>query len=103
MNEFCALRTKTYTFKLDNNHEVKTAKRTKKCVIENQLTFKDYSNTLFNKVPMIKSQFGFRSRNHEIYTERINKIKEYRMIMELIHILMVILIIIIKKLIVKVN
>ena len=28
----------------------------------------------FNKVPMIKSQFGFRSRNHEIYTEKINKI-----------------------------
>ena len=23
---------------------------------------------------MIKSQFGFRSRNHEIYTEKINKI-----------------------------
>ena len=25
-------------------------------------------------VPMIKSQFGFRSRSHEIYTEKINKI-----------------------------
>ena len=61
-------------FKLDNNHEVKKGKSTTKCVIENQLTFKDYINTLFNKVPMIKSQFGFRSRNHEIYTEKINKI-----------------------------
>ena len=75
---------------------------TKKCVIQNQLTFKDYVNVLFNKVPMIKSQFGFRSRNHEIYTEKINKIalmiiKQYRIIMELIHILMVILIITIKK------
>ena len=57
-----------YTFKLDNNHEVKKAKGTKECVIENQLTFKDYINVLFNKVPMTKSQFGFRSRNHEIYT-----------------------------------
>ena len=74
MNEFCALRAKTYTFKLDNNHEVKKAKCTKKCVIENQLTFKNYINTLFNKVPMIKSQFGFRSRNYEIYTKKINKI-----------------------------
>ena len=73
MSEFCALRAKTYTFKLDNNHEVKKAKGTKKCVIENQLTFKDYINVLFNKVPMIKSQFGFRSRNHEIYTGKIKK------------------------------
>ena len=29
---------------------------------------------LFNKVTMIKSQFSFRSRNHVIYTEKINKI-----------------------------
>ena len=35
---------------------------------------KHYINTLFNKVPMIKSQFGFRSRNPEIYTGKINKI-----------------------------
>ena len=74
MNEFCALRAKTYTFKLNNNHEVKKAKGTKKCVKENQLTFKDYINTFFNKVSMIKSQFGFRSRNHEIYIENFNKI-----------------------------
>ena len=74
MNEFSALRAKTYTFNLGNNHEVKKAKGTKKCVIENQLIFKDYINGLFNKLLMIKSQFGFRSRNHEIYTEKINKI-----------------------------
>ena len=74
MNEFSALRAKTYTFNLGNNHEVKKAKGTKKCVIENQLTFKDYINVLFNKVPMIKSQFGFRSRNYEIHTKKINKI-----------------------------
>ena len=43
-------------------------------MIQNQLTFKDYVNVFFNKVPMIKSQFGFRSRNHEIYTEKTNKI-----------------------------
>ena len=69
MSEFCAHRAKTYAYKLDNNDEVKKAKGTKKCVIQNQLTF----NVLFNKVPMIKSQFGFRSRNHEIYTEKIDK------------------------------
>ena len=74
MSEFCAHRAKTYAYKLDNNDEVKKAKGTKKCVIQNQLTFKDYVNVLFNKVPMIKSQFGFRSRIHQIYAENINKI-----------------------------
>ena len=74
ISEFGAHRAKTYAYKLDNNDEVKKAKGTKKCVIQNQLTFKDYVNVLFNKVPMIKSQFSFRSRNHEICTEKINKI-----------------------------
>ena len=49
MSEFCAHRAKTCAYKLDNNDEVKKAKGTKKCVIENQLTFKDYVNVLFNK------------------------------------------------------
>ena len=61
MSEFCVHRAKTYAYKLDNNDEVEKAKGTKNCVIQNQLT-------------LIKSQFGFRSRNHEIYTEKINKI-----------------------------
>ena len=39
MSEFCAHRAKTYAFKLDNNDEVKNAKGTKKCVIQNQLVF----------------------------------------------------------------
>ena len=74
MKELYVNRTKTYVFKLDTNDEVKKAIGIKKCVIQNQLTFKDYFNVFFNKAPMIKSQFGFRSRNHEIYTEKINKI-----------------------------
>ena len=74
MKELRVHRAKTYAFKLDNNDEVKKAKGTKRRVIQNQLTFKDYVDVLFNKVPIIKSQFGFRSRNHEIDTEKINKI-----------------------------
>ena len=83
MSEFCVHRAKTYAFLIDEFNDIdykergiinKKAKGTKKCVIQNQITFKDYFNVLFNKVPMIKSQFSFRSRNHEIYTEKINKI-----------------------------
>ena len=74
MSEFCAHRAKTYGYKLDNNDEVKKTKGTKICVIENQLIFKDYVNVPFNKVPMIKSQFGFRSRNHESQKRSIKKL-----------------------------
>ena len=83
MIEFCAHRAKTCAFLIDEFNDIdykergiinKKAKGTKKYVIQSQITFKDYVNVLFNKVPMKKSQFGFRSINHEIYTEKINKI-----------------------------
>ena len=52
INEFSTHRAKTYAYKLDNNDHVKKAKGTKKCVIQNQLTFKDYVNVLFNKIAL---------------------------------------------------
>ena len=39
MIEFCALRTKTYTFLLDDNTEKKRARGTKKCVIKREIMF----------------------------------------------------------------
>ena len=81
MSEFCAHRPKTYAFLIDgiNDYEKhgiinKKAKGTKKSVIQNQITFNEYVNVLFNKNKLIKPQFGFRSTNHDIYTEKINKI-----------------------------
>ena len=75
MSEFCALRPKTYAYKLDNSDfEEKKAKCTKKCVIKNNITFKNYVDTLFNNKKLIRSQQRFRSYNHMVYTEKINKI-----------------------------
>ena len=61
MSEFCALRSKTYAFLIDGikdykRHGVinKKAKGTKKCVIQNQITFNEYVNVLFNKTNLIK-------------------------------------------------
>ena len=34
IKEFCALRAKTYSYLMDDDSEVKKAKRTKRCVIE---------------------------------------------------------------------
>ena len=83
MSEFCALRSKAYAFLIDGFNDIdyekhniinKKAKGTKKYVIKNKITFNDYVNALFNSVKVARSQFTFRSRFHEIYTEKINKI-----------------------------
>ena len=54
--------------------EMKKAKGTKKCVIKKMPKFEDYKKYLFDKEPMLKSQQRFKSENHEVYTENINKI-----------------------------
>ena len=74
MSEFCALRAKTYAYRLDNGFEEKKAKGTKKCVIKNSINFNGYVNVLFNNTKLIKSQFGFRSKCDEVYTQKINEI-----------------------------
>ena len=38
------------------------------------LKFEDYKKCLFGNAPMLKSQQRFKSENHEVYTENINKI-----------------------------
>ena len=41
ITEFCALRTKAYAFKLDDDTEKKEAKGTKKCIVKREITFKN--------------------------------------------------------------
>ena len=38
------------------------------------LKFEDYKKCLFDNEPMSKSQQRFKSENHEVYTENINKV-----------------------------
>ena len=38
------------------------------------LKFEDYKKCLFDKEPMLRSKQRFKSENHEVYTENINKI-----------------------------
>ena len=54
--------------------EMKKAKGTKKCVIKKMLKFEDYKKCLFGNEPMLKLQQKLKSKNHEVYTENINKI-----------------------------
>ena len=74
MTEFCALRTKAYAYKLDDDTEMKKAKGTKKCIVKREITFKNYADALFNDEVIIKSQQRFRSDHDKVYTEEVNKI-----------------------------
>ena len=74
VTEFCALKAKAYAYKLDDDTEHKKAKGTKKCIIKRELMFQNYENSLFNHEVIIRSQQRFRSYNHKVYTEEVNKI-----------------------------
>ena len=73
MNEFCALRAKTYSYLMDDNSEVKKSKGTKRCVIKRRLMFENYKDSLFNNKTILKSQQRFKSNHHKKYTEEVNK------------------------------
>ena len=74
ITEFVALRPKTYSYKTEDNVELKKAKGTKKCIINKTLNFNDYKNCLFDNEKVLKSQQRFKRENHSVYTENINKI-----------------------------
>ena len=83
MTKFVALRTKTYSFLIDEytdeNYEKnkivnKKAKGRKKCVIKRKTLFNNYLHSLFNNKVLYRSQQRFRSDHHKVYTEKINKV-----------------------------
>ena len=54
MTQFCALRAKAYTYKLDDDTERKKAKGTKKYILKRELMFESYVDALFNDEVIIK-------------------------------------------------
>ena len=74
IKEFAALRPKAYSYKTDDLIELKKAKGTKKCAVKKMLRFDDYKNCLFTNSKVLRSQQRFKSENHSVYTENINKI-----------------------------
>ena len=74
ISEFVTLRPKTYSYLTDDGKEDKKAKGTKKCVIKRMIKFNDYKNCLLKNELILKSQQGFISKKHDVYTKNINKI-----------------------------
>ena len=74
ITEFVALRPKAYSYITNDFIEMKKTKGTKKCVVNKMLRLEDYKKCLFDNRKVLKSQQRFKSENHEVYTENINKI-----------------------------
>ena len=72
--EVVAIRPKTYGYLTDDGIEHKKAKGTKKCVIKQEIIFKNYTDCLLNNKNVYRSQQRFKSCNHDVYTEEVNMI-----------------------------
>ena len=73
MKEFVALRAKTYAYLTDEDGAQKKSKGKKKCVIKQELMFKNYKDCLLNGEVILKSQQRFKSDYQKVYTEEVNK------------------------------
>ena len=73
MKEFCAPRSKTYAYLIDDDIEHKKAKGTKKYIIKQDIMFGNYTDCLLNNRNIYRSQQIFKSYNHDVYTEDANK------------------------------
>ena len=74
ITHFVGLRPKLYSFEVEDNSETRKAKGVKKNVIKNALSFEDYKNCLFSEEEVMKDMNIIRSKNHDIYSMRVNKL-----------------------------
>ena len=72
--EFVGLRSKLYSFKMEDGGESKKCKGVKKQVVESSITHEDYKTCLTTGKEQLRKQNIIRSYNHEVYTEEVNKI-----------------------------
>ena len=72
--EVLAVRPKTYAYITDYDIEHKKARGTRKCVIKWEIIVENYKNCLLNNKNVYRSQQRFKSYNHDVYTDEVNKI-----------------------------
>ena len=74
MTVFVALKPKTYSYLMNDGFSDKKANGTKKCVIKRRLKFNNFKDYLLNNEIILKPKQRFKSKRHDLYTEKINKI-----------------------------
>ena len=71
---FVGLRPKLYSFKIEEDNEVKKCKGIKKNVVKKSLSFDDYVKCLFSGEKEMRKMKIIRSEKHDIYSKEVNKI-----------------------------
>ena len=74
LTEFVALRPKAYAYLDDYGNDHKKAKGTKKCLMKQKFMFPNFKDCLLNNKNVYRSQQRFKSYNHDVYSEEVNKI-----------------------------
>jgi len=73
ISEFCGLQANFYAYTM-NDDEFKKCNGVKKSVVKNEIQFKDYKDCLFSGRSRLRTMNVFRSHQHEIFTETVNKV-----------------------------
>ncbi|CAH3182390.1 unnamed protein product, partial [Porites lobata] len=71
---FVGLRPKLYSFRIEEDKEVRKCKGIKKNVVKNKLDFDDYVQCLFSGKKEMRKMNIIRSENHDIYSKEVNKV-----------------------------
>ena len=74
IKEFVGLRSKMYSYMKENQKENRTAKGTKKNIINNELKHENYKETLFENKQMFHQMKTIRSENHQLGSYKLNKV-----------------------------
>ena len=74
IKEFVGLRSKLYSYIMEEGEENKKCKGVKKQVVEENITHEDYKTCLLTGKEILRKQNILRSYDHEVYTEEVNKI-----------------------------
>ena len=74
IKEFVGLRSKLYSYKMDEGKENKRCKGIKKAVVEKSITHENYKTCLTTGKEQLRRQNIIRSYEHVLYTEEVNKI-----------------------------
>ena len=74
IKEFVGLRSKLYSYKMEEGKENKKCKGIKKAVVEKSIRHEDYKTCLETGKEQLRRQNIIRSYNHEVFTEEVNKI-----------------------------
>ena len=74
ITHFVGLRPKLYSFRIEEDKEVRKCKGIKKNVIKKKLDFDDYVKCLFSGKKEMRKMKIIRSENHDIYSKEVNKV-----------------------------